>query len=105
MPSTLLVVLASGYDEFRRWCQGSGLSPRDPDVVFVDRWDRLRGLTDVKIIRCPRWYAHPDADRIEQAVHSIEQRRPAQIQVQPDPPHVAEAIRDIRRFGTPPHRP
>jgi len=26
------------------------------------------------------------------------------ITVQPDPPRVAEAIRDIRRFGTPPRR-
>jgi rubredoxin len=26
------------------------------------------------------------------------------IDVHPDPPHVAEAIRDIRRFGTPPTR-
>ncbi|WP_328425979.1 HIT family protein [Streptomyces sp. NBC_00443] len=27
-----------------------------------------------------------------------------QIYVRPDPPHVVEAIRDIRRFGTPPQR-
>ena len=31
-------------------------------------------------------------------------RTSVQIHVQPDPPHVAEAIRDVRRFGTPPPR-
>ncbi|MGI5408690.1 HIT family protein [Streptomyces chartreusis] len=34
--------------------------------------------------------------------HSGRSRPKTQIHVQPDPPHVAEAIRDIRRFGPPP---
>ena len=100
----LLVVLAIDYREFRHWCHESGLPPNDPDVVFVDRWDRLRGLTHFKVIRCPRWHAHPDAGRIDEAIRIIEQKRRAQVHVQLDPPHVAEEIRDVRRFGTPPPR-
>lgn len=71
---SVLVVLASSYDEFRAWCRDSGLSPNDPEVVFIDREDRLRGLSDIKVIRCRRWDLHPDALRITQTAEIIEQR-------------------------------
>ncbi|MFM9675797.1 hypothetical protein [Streptomyces brasiliscabiei] len=72
---TTLAVLASGPEEFRRWCYDSGLSPRDPEVVYVDRAERLRGMTDVKFIRCHRAWEHPRVTEIEEVVRLIEQRR------------------------------
>lgn len=105
MPSRrILAVLASNYQEFRRWCADSGLSSGDPEVKFIDRPDHLRGLSDPKIIRCRDAWKHPRIGEIEEVVDLIEQRRSVQVHVQPDPPHVAEAIRDVRRFGPPPHR-
>lgn len=77
MPSRrpILAVLASGYDEFRRWCMDSGLSIRDPEVVFIDRPERLRGMTDVKFIRCRDAWKHPRLIEIEEVVQLIVQRR------------------------------
>lgn len=71
---TILTVLALNYDEFRAWCRDSGLSLDDPEVVFVDREDRLRGFSNIKVIRCRRWDLHPDALRIAQTAEIIEQR-------------------------------
>lgn len=71
---TILVVLALNYDEFRAWCRDSGLSPNDPEVVFVDKEDRLRGLSNIKVIRCRRWDHHPHALHITQTAEIIEQR-------------------------------
>ncbi|MFS4107492.1 hypothetical protein [Streptomyces sp. PD-S100-1] len=70
----VIVVLAENRTEFERWCVDSGLRRNDPEVVFADREDRLRGMTGVKIIRCRYWWAHPDAERINLAAQIIEQR-------------------------------
>ncbi|MFJ9038007.1 hypothetical protein ACIRF8_15610 [Streptomyces sp. NPDC102406] len=72
---SLIAVLACDYREFEEWCRNSGLSSRDRDVVFISRWDRLRGLDNVKFIRCPRWDQHPDAGHIDELVRRIEDRR------------------------------
>ncbi|MFI0530292.1 hypothetical protein ACH3XX_09610 [Streptomyces scabiei] len=71
---TMLVVLALNYDEFRAWCRDSGLRPDDREVVFVDKEDRLRGFSNIKVIRCRRWDLHPHALRISQTAEIIEQR-------------------------------
>ena len=108
---TILVVLASGYDEFRRWCLDSGLRPDDPEVLFADRFHKLRGTSRVKVIRCRRWHEHPESHEMDAWLRAQGERhrtppadQQAQIQVQPDPPHVADQIRDIRRYGAPPRR-
>lgn len=72
---SLIAVLACDVREFEDWCRNSGLSPRDRDVVFVSRWDKLRGLNNVKFVRCPRWYEHPDANHIDQLARMLEQRQ------------------------------
>ncbi|MDT0567888.1 hypothetical protein RM704_10470 [Streptomyces sp. DSM 3412] len=71
---TILVVLAINYDEFRAWCRDSGLSPDDPEVVFVDNEYRLCGFSNIKVIRCRHWGSHPHALRISQTAEIIEQR-------------------------------
>lgn len=71
---TILVVLALNYGEFRAWCRDSGLRPDDREVVFADREERLRGLSNIKVIRCRRWDHHRDALRISQTAEIIEQR-------------------------------
>ncbi|MFC7909037.1 hypothetical protein [Streptomyces nigra] len=71
----ILAVLAANFTEFRRWCHDSGLSTRDPQVVYIDRPERLRGMTDVKFIRCPYAWKHPKANDIYDLVQYIEQRR------------------------------
>lgn len=70
-----IVVLARNARDFEAWCHDSGLSPRDPEVVYVSRWDKLRGLADVKVIRCPFWDQHPDAGLIDELARMLEQRR------------------------------
>lgn len=72
---SLIAVLARNYGDFQAWCHNSGLSPRDREIVFISRWDRLRGLDNVKFIRCPRWDQHPDAGRIDEIVRRLEDRR------------------------------
>lgn len=70
----VLVVLAENRTEFERWCLDSGLRRDDPEVVFADRMERLRGMTDVKVIRCRYWWAHPASEAIGQYAQIIEQR-------------------------------
>lgn len=72
---SLIAVLAMDVYEFEEWCRNSGLSPRDRDVVFISRWDKLRGLDSVKFIRCPRWVEHPQALEIDEIVRRLEDRR------------------------------
>ncbi|MET9445333.1 hypothetical protein [Streptomyces sp. NPDC006610] len=72
---SLIVVLARDAREFEDWCRNSGLSPRDREVVYISRWDKLRGLDNVKFIHCPRWHEHPDAGRIDEIVRRLEKRR------------------------------
>lgn len=72
---SLIAVLACDFREFEDWRHRSGLSPRDRDVVYISRWDKLRGLDNVKFIRCPRWDQHPDAGRIDEIVRRLEDRK------------------------------
>ncbi|MFD8771464.1 hypothetical protein [Streptomyces sp. NPDC059916] len=72
---SLIAVLARDVREFEEWRHASGLSPHDRDVVYISRWDRLRGLDNVKFIRCPRWHEHPDAGRIDELARALEERR------------------------------
>ncbi|WP_329390294.1 hypothetical protein [Streptomyces sp. NBC_01716] len=72
---SLIAVLACDAREFETWCRNSGLSPRDREVVYISRREKLRGLDNVKVIRCPRWDQHPDAGRIDEFVRMLEQRR------------------------------
>lgn len=71
----LIVVLARDVREFEDWCRNSGLSPRGREVIYISRWDKLRGLDNVKFIRCPRWHEHPDAGQIDEIVRRLEDRR------------------------------
>lgn len=71
----LIAVLARDVDEFRAWCRGSGLSPTDREVVFISRWEKLRGLDRVKFVRCSRWHEHPEAGRIDEGARLLESRR------------------------------
>jgi hypothetical protein len=87
---TNLVVLASGYDEFRRWCLDSGLRPDDPEVLFADRFHKLRGIEPTKVIRCRRHYEHPESQEIEAWLRALDERRNAppagqQAQIQTSP--------------------
>ncbi|MGW0578602.1 hypothetical protein ACWD25_22135 [Streptomyces sp. NPDC002920] len=70
-----IVVLARNFEDFRAWCRDSGLSPTDPEVVYIDRWDRLRGLGNIKVIRCPRWDQRPDVAEIDELARELERRR------------------------------
>lgn len=70
-----IAVLALTYQDFQAWCHASGLSPHDPEVIYISRWDKLRGLANVKVVRCPRWDQHPDAGRIDELARLLEQRR------------------------------
>lgn len=72
---SLIAVLARNYRDFQAWCFDSGLSPHDREIVYISRWDRLRGLDNVKFIRCPNWDQHPDAGRIDEIVRMLEARR------------------------------
>lgn len=72
---SLIAVLACNFHEFEQWCRNSGLSPRDRDIVYISRWDKLRGIDNAKFIRCPNWDQHPDAGRIDEIVRMLEQRR------------------------------
>lgn len=72
---SLLAVLARNHREFEDWCHSSGISPRDREVIYISRWDKLRGLDNVKFIRCPRWLEHPDVGRIDGIVRRLEERR------------------------------
>lgn len=71
----LIAVLARDTREFEDWCRSSGLSPRDREVVYISRWDKLRGLDNVKFIRCTRWHEHPEAGQIDEIVRRLEDRR------------------------------
>ncbi|HEX5566003.1 MAG TPA: hypothetical protein VFY14_03520 [Streptomyces sp.] len=71
-----VVVLAGNLREFRAWCIDNGRSPHDPRVIYASSWHKLRGLTDVEIIRYGRWWNHPDMKRLEEAAQAIERRRP-----------------------------
>ncbi|UUU21693.1 hypothetical protein [Streptomyces sp. DSM 40750] len=102
----ILVVLARNFEEFRFWCRDSGLRENDPEVVFASRFSKLRGISyeRVKVIRLRGWGQHPEGREMDAFLCAMEDRAAtsapaisAQIHVQPDPPHVAEAIRDIRR--------
>ncbi|MEU6535546.1 hypothetical protein [Streptomyces sp. NPDC047000] len=73
-PRPLLVVLALNYDEFRRWCRESGLSTEDRDVVYTNAPDRLHGISNAKVIRCPRWHQHHRAGDFDRQARRIEQR-------------------------------
>lgn len=72
---SIIAVLARDVREFEDWCRTSGLSPRDRDIVFISRWDKLRGLDTGKFIRCPRWHEHPEAGQIDEIVRRLEERR------------------------------
>lgn len=72
---SLIAVLARDVREFETWCRDSGISPRDREVVYISRWDKLRGLDNVKFIRCPRWDEHPDAEQIDELARRLEDRR------------------------------
>ncbi|MFJ2110639.1 hypothetical protein ACIOEX_01700 [Streptomyces sp. NPDC087850] len=72
---SLIAVLARDVREFEEWCRNSGISRRDREVIFISRWDKLRGLDNVKVIRCPRWGQHPDAGRIDELARILEDRR------------------------------
>lgn len=69
-----LVVLARNARDFEAWCRENGLSSRNRNVIYASRADKLRGLIDAKVIYCPRWSEHPDADRISECARIIEQR-------------------------------
>ncbi|MFJ5638681.1 hypothetical protein [Streptomyces sp. NPDC093223] len=70
----LLVVLARDRGDFREWCVASGLSERDRDVVVASSPEKLRGITRAKIIRCPGWIEHEQAEEIRHYAHQIERR-------------------------------
>lgn len=72
----LLFVLAATRRDFDRWCIDSGLGRDDPEVVYVDRLDKLRGVSHIKVIRCRGWWEHPHADELGTLANVIEQRNP-----------------------------
>lgn len=71
----LIVVLAQDATDFREWCIASGLSEHDRDVVYASRPDKLRGITHAKVIRCLRWYHHPESEEIGALAHELERSR------------------------------
>lgn len=71
----VLVILAADRPRFNAWCYASGLSQTDPDVLYADVPDQLRGLgLTVKVIRTPGWRLHRHAERLDEAAQFIEQR-------------------------------
>lgn len=73
----ILVVLAGSFNEFRAWCRDSGLRTDDPEVVYADGLRRLRGISHAKVIRCPRWYNHPEVGHMDEWARLMEQRSSA----------------------------
>lgn len=72
---SVIAVLARDPLEFAEWCRSSGLSQLDREVVYISRWEKLRGLDNIKFIRCSHSHEHPDAERIEELARHLEQRR------------------------------
>jgi hypothetical protein len=70
----LRVVLALNYAEFHRWCYENGVSITDRDVMYTNDPDRLRGISEAKVIRCPRWDQHHHAGDFDRQARRIEQR-------------------------------
>lgn len=66
---------------------------------------RLDDLTDADLDQL-----YNERDQLRTELHHAASGTPhteptVQIHIQPDPPHIADAIRDIRRHGIPPHSP
>ncbi|MGW3847157.1 hypothetical protein [Streptomyces fagopyri] len=69
-----IVVLARDETDFREWCIASGVSERDRDVIYASDIGKLRGITHAKVLRCLRWYDHPDSDAIGEYARTLDQR-------------------------------
>ena len=65
-------MLAGSYQQFDNWCRERGLSPRNPHVVYVERWDRLRGRARLKIERVGTYLDRRDWDQVLESVRVLE---------------------------------